>query len=133
MKKIFALIAMTCVINSYANNACMDNSWHLKRAFDNKEYHHVVCSCPCAEYPKLADRAQCTKCRHSRDPRPFVIIKNVAKQAVATAPTMLDNNAEINKPTIVPSAMKRRATHRSRAYAKEMLFSPRSVTSNFVE
>ena len=59
-----------------AETGCIDNSWHLAKAYDAKEYHLVRnCTCPCSRYSQSDDRGKCSKCKHFRDPRPFIIIE----------------------------------------------------------
>lgn len=54
---------------------CMDNSWHLDKKNDTKEYHYVQCNCDCKHQKILPDRGKCLMCGHYRYPRPFIIIK----------------------------------------------------------
>ncbi|MDR3551377.1 MAG: hypothetical protein P4L31_08240 [Candidatus Babeliales bacterium] len=59
-----------------AETGCIDNSWHLARAYDPKTYHLVSnCTCPCSRYSQSEDRGRCSKCKHFRDPRPLIIIQ----------------------------------------------------------
>lgn len=58
-----------------AEIGCIDNSWHLAKAYDAKDYHLVQCNCQCSKHPQSADRGQCQKCKHFRDPRPYIIIQ----------------------------------------------------------
>lgn len=79
--KTFALLALASTIQMKADPDCMDNSWHLEKANDNKEYHIVQCNCPCAKRHKiLADRGMCSQCGHFRDPKPFIIMPSKAKK-----------------------------------------------------
>ena len=65
-----------------ASPGCMDNSWHLARPFDNKEYHIVshkigkdefCCQCSCR---KLSlSRGQCLECGHKHEIQPWIIIR----------------------------------------------------------
>ena len=43
---------------------CIDNSYHLKKRFDTKQYHYVACSCPCEQYAHVSNRNKCLKCGH---------------------------------------------------------------------
>lgn len=70
---LFALIVFVSLVQ--AEPGCMDNSWHLQRPFDSKDYHYVQCFCPCTKRHKiLADRGKCTQCGHYREPKSFIII-----------------------------------------------------------
>lgn len=65
---ILAITTMIICINAYLHlNAmvgCLDNSWHLKKFPDYKEYHMTDCNCPCWKYKTREDRNQCTRCLH---------------------------------------------------------------------
>lgn len=75
-KHITLLCALLCIARSaYGDPDCLDNSWHLAKRNDTKEYHSVACTCPCTKQKILADRGQCLVCRHYRYPRPFIIIQ----------------------------------------------------------
>jgi hypothetical protein len=76
---IFAcLIAQVCA----GSPGCMDNSWHLERPFDTKEYHIVTrhigknqtyCPCPCRKLSLI--RGQCLECGHKHDVQPWIIVR----------------------------------------------------------
>ncbi len=67
MKNIMYLLIISSTI--FSAPECMDNSYHLKKRCDTKDYHQVVCHCPCEkQYKILANRGQCMKCKHFRDP-----------------------------------------------------------------
>lgn len=68
------LILFVCFINIplQAKIGCMDNSWHLAKPFDNKEYHYVSCNCPCQEI--IQDRGRCLYCRHFHKPGKWTVI-----------------------------------------------------------
>ena len=55
-----------------AKVGCMDNSWHLQKKYDAKEYHYVACNCPCTS--TIANRNQCLCCNHYHDAQPWIII-----------------------------------------------------------
>lgn len=70
--------ALTC-----AAPGCIDNSWHMSKPFDNKEYHIVSsqfgaenshCQCSCRKVSH--DRGYCYECGHYRDLQPWVIVRN---------------------------------------------------------
>lgn len=58
---------------SFGSIGCMDNSWHLSRLFDSKEYHYVKCNCPCRKL-SLA-RGECTECGHKHDFQPQIMVR----------------------------------------------------------
>ena len=55
----------------FGDVGCMDNSWHLKRSPDYKNYHYVECRCPCKQQTILENRGQCLRCGHYHSPRDF--------------------------------------------------------------
>jgi hypothetical protein len=61
---------------------CLDNSWHLERPFDNKEYHRVECNCPCRKL-NIA-RGECLDCGHFHFFPPQIIIKRQRPQNALT-------------------------------------------------
>lgn len=69
MKKSIYGIALIA-IQLWATPGCLDNSYHLTKLFDYKNYHYTSCNCPCEkQYKILANRGQCSKCLHYRDPQ----------------------------------------------------------------
>lgn len=74
MKKLIYL-CIFFVFNSQIVSCphCLDDSWHLERPFDNKEYHPVECNCPCRKL-NIA-RGECTECGHKHYFAPQVIIR----------------------------------------------------------
>lgn len=73
MNKLPIFVLMTIVIINiylYINAAhnCLDNSWHMTKRYDSKEYHKVQCNCPCWKYKELPDRNKCSKCFHYHKP-----------------------------------------------------------------
>lgn len=81
MHKVTKLGLLLCiaVINqiSHARVGCIDNSFHLKKWPDFKQYHYVQCSCPCKEFAHVAGRDTCLKCGHYHAPLPKIhITKN---------------------------------------------------------
>lgn len=53
----------------HAAPGCMDNSYHLTRNNDPKEFHYVSCNCPCQKQYRMFANGTCSKCRHFQDPR----------------------------------------------------------------
>ena len=76
--KRFILLCSTLLwaSNLLSDPDCLDNSWHLAKRNDSKEYHSVACNCPCSKQKKLADRNRCFVCQHYHYPRPLFIIKD---------------------------------------------------------
>lgn len=80
MRKLpVCIITLIILINVFlhlkASNSCMDNSWHLEKRYDYKEYHKTQCNCPCWKYKELSDRGRCSKCLHYHKPEPFGVRK----------------------------------------------------------
>lgn len=96
---LFALLIMVSLVQ--AEPGCMDNSWYLQKPVDEKEYHYVQCYCPCTKRHKiLADRGQCIKCRHYRDPKPYIIITG-PKHTHELASNIKMETLETNQKTVV--------------------------------
>jgi len=91
-KTIISLLPLLLCIGHYCFGAagCMDNSWHLTKAYDYKELHYVTtsdggyCKCPCdkhiAEYGKQVPRGRCPVCKHYRVPQSVIIINNALQE-----------------------------------------------------
>ncbi len=91
-------IYITCLFMSQLFGApgCMDNSYHLTKMFDYKAYHYVSCNCPCQkQYKILADRGQCTKCQHYRDPKYSAIFVNTTSTPVCLIRPLATDNDEL--------------------------------------
>lgn len=78
---------LLCASLLQASPTCMDNSWHLEKRYDDKQYHFVSerpsgpCHCPCEKrYKQLSDRGKCTQCAHYHIPQPFIFIKKSATE-----------------------------------------------------
>ncbi len=84
MKNIFIILFIST--NLAASPGCIDNSWHMERPFDNKEYHVVTrkignaqtyCPCPCR---KLSlNRGECLDCHHRHIMPEWIIIRSNKK------------------------------------------------------
>ncbi len=79
MKRFFIFFLLVSSINNpiKARIGCRDNSWHLKKKYDYKEDHAVVCHCPCPE-----KMGRCPKCQHYHEAKPLIIIKNDGAKTV---------------------------------------------------
>ena len=57
-----------------AKLGCLSNSYHLKQKFDPKEYHEVICNCPCDYWAmrglKTDQKSRCIECGHAHNPGP---------------------------------------------------------------
>lgn len=85
MKRIIFLLFILSLSKDaqiFASPGCMDDSWHMTRPFDSKEYHIVThkvgkdetcCQCPCRKL-SLA-RGECLACGHKHDIQPWIIIR----------------------------------------------------------
>ncbi len=73
LERILVYLLFYTAPSLFAGIGCMDDSWHLARPFDAKEYHFVKCYCPCRKI-SLA-RGECLDCGHKHDIQPMYIIK----------------------------------------------------------
>ncbi len=44
----------------------MDNSYHMQKPRDFKNYHYVHCDCPCTDV--MDERGKCRRCFHKGNP-----------------------------------------------------------------
>jgi len=83
---IFTLILfINAYLHLHASTGCLDNSWHLEKFPDNKEYHEVNCNCPCWKYKTSSDRNRCLRCMHYHTDTPSNPEKNKAHSTVEHA------------------------------------------------
>jgi hypothetical protein len=89
--RLFSLLTLLCLTHYCScEPGCMDNSWHLKKRYDNKAFHYVTasdggyCKCPCskyiAQYGKQFPRGRCPVCKHFRVTQPVIILDNAYKK-----------------------------------------------------
>ena len=78
MKHILLLTITLLTSPLFAGPYCMDNSEHLARPYDSKEWHSVACDCDC----QTIKGGKCIECEHLQKARSFTIIQNNAIQAV---------------------------------------------------
>lgn len=92
MKRILLLITF---ISStlYGSPYCLDNSEHLEKAYDDKEWHSVECYCPC----NIIKGSRCLECGHLQNARTYKIAqstdantKNLESFKFATSDTPQD-------------------------------------------
>lgn len=87
MKKIISLLLSIQL--AQAAPECLDNSYHLTRPSDHKNYHNVCCNCPCEQrYEISADRGKCTKCLHYRDPYTTSLMRKWTPHLCITCPSL---------------------------------------------
>jgi hypothetical protein len=66
---------------NWSKPGCMDNSWHLKKKFDDKTYHYVQCNCPCDTYRAQGFYApmkhKCLECGHKHEAHTTLIVPKI--------------------------------------------------------
>lgn len=84
-----------------AQQDCLDNSYHLKQAYDNKNYHYVGCTCPCSEYKNFTNRGQCMQCKHYHVPKNWMVISGdkVVMQIQQTKPVQSTEQIAVSPET----------------------------------
>lgn len=76
MKHILLLTITLLTSPLFAGPYCMDNSEHLARPYDSKEWHSVACDCDC----QTIKGGKCIECEHLQKARPLTIIQKTATQ-----------------------------------------------------
>lgn len=68
----YIILLLTLVTSPlFTSNSCMDNSEHLARPYDTKEWHAVPsCSCPC----DIVKGRHCIECGHLQNARTYDVI-----------------------------------------------------------
>jgi hypothetical protein len=77
----------------------MDNSEHLRKAYDNKEWHHVECYCSC----DTIKGGYCIECGHLQDAQTYDIVKATKKN------TYVNNLIKIRIPDTAKNTFKKLA------------------------
>jgi len=73
--KILCIFLLTTLGSLYGSPACIDNSWHLQKKYDAKNFHPVECNCPCEKQYKIMQyRGKCWKCEHFRVPQKIEVV-----------------------------------------------------------
>jgi len=95
MKKILALLLIILSHQTQTRIGCMDNSWHLTKAYDTKEMHFVACDCDCTN-----TLGACPSCGHIHNAQPWTIINNKKQKikkldTITTPPTMQQTMARL--------------------------------------
>ena len=109
-----------------ADNACMDNSRHLKKPFDNKSDYYTDCTCRCSGHTQV--NGICTECKHFRYPKDLIIVDKLVR-IKTRKPDVLDTFWRRHA-RFVSSSIRRSATKEEVRHA---LFTPISVTTNSVK
>ncbi|HSW73612.1 MAG TPA: hypothetical protein VLG71_00485 [Candidatus Limnocylindria bacterium] len=86
MKKLGCINAVFILLATWhlrASIGCLDNSWHLQKRYDSKEYHPVKCTCACEKEHKIYhDRNRCSKCMHFHDAKPVMVISKETRPKI---------------------------------------------------
>ncbi|MDR3646678.1 MAG: hypothetical protein P4L22_04005 [Candidatus Babeliales bacterium] len=67
IKNFILIMLITFNYQLYSSIGCSDNSYHMQRPNDMKEWHYVHCDCPCETI--LSERGECPRCRHYGNPK----------------------------------------------------------------
>jgi hypothetical protein len=78
-KVIMITILLLFPLAAFARVGCQDNSYHLKKKYDNKEYHFVDCACSCT-YQTIPPHNRCSECGHVFIPQEWEIIDDATAQ-----------------------------------------------------
>src|SRR5689334_7169415 len=85
MKKIMisagALFFILLTAPLVAGPNCMDNSEHLTKAYDDKEWHSVDCACDCT----TIKGGRCIDCGHMQNAHPITVVKPTEKNIRTTS------------------------------------------------
>lgn len=93
-KKMILLLVAVCATSMVINAkpGCLSNTYELKQKYDPKEYHEVICYCPCDYWAmrglKTDQKSQCIQCGHAHNPGPNPFVpgpKKVASHKHSTA------------------------------------------------
>jgi hypothetical protein len=92
--KSFVALFLTTTLSLFtaslhATVGCMDNSYHLEKDYDYKQYHFVECNCPCKA--KRTRHNKCAECLHFHMPSNWHFVS-----ASSYTPTTLDEKKPIN-------------------------------------
>jgi len=92
MKYSIIIIGILYSTSFFAGVNCIDNSEHLKKRYDDKEWHSISCDCNC----EIIKGGYCTECKHLQNAHPLMVItpkpkKIVSKQWVLQSPKNLQD------------------------------------------
>lgn len=85
MKKLLFFILTLLTTPLFASPDCMDNSEHLKKAYDNKEWHSIECYCKCEKIKN----GFCPVCGHLQEARPITIVEPTKASSNNTQQSMI--------------------------------------------
>ncbi|HLJ31982.1 MAG TPA: hypothetical protein VKU36_06085 [Candidatus Babeliales bacterium] len=68
----YILIVVMFMLPLYAGVNCIDNSEHLQRTNDKKEWHPIECNCSC----EIIQAGVCTECGHMQEAHPLIVIES---------------------------------------------------------
>ena len=89
MKKLlFSLFLFTAPFIAGPN--CMDNSKHLTKAYDDKEWHSVECYCDCT----TIKGGHCADCGHMQDAHPITVVERARTRTPASAKIYTPDNPQ---------------------------------------
>lgn len=91
MKNKIILILTLFTMPLFAGPYCMDNSEHLARPNDNKEWHSIECDCNC----ETIKNGRCTECGHLQDARTFTIIKPTQSSRIAQSTLHIPEDPQV--------------------------------------
>lgn len=112
-KKIILLLIMVFGTNLMINAkpGCLSNSYELKQKYDPKEYHEVICYCPCDYWAmrglKTDQKSQCLQCGHAHNPGPNPFVPGSNKIASRKqSPALHAKSASLEKMIVEYKARK---------------------------
>lgn len=85
MKQMITLMLAILITPLYASINCIDNSEHLEKSHDHKEWHLVACNCPC----EIIKGGYCTECGHRQNAHPLAMITSTKQQISSTTQSKL--------------------------------------------
>jgi hypothetical protein len=91
MKKHILLLTLTLIgAPLLAGPYCIDNSEHLAKSGDNKEWHSVACDCSC----EIIKNGYCTECGHLQYARTYEIVKPTQSSRIAQSTLHTPDNPQ---------------------------------------
>jgi|SRR5579863_9917813 len=71
---------------------CIDNSQHLQKPYDDKEWHSVACACDCT----TIKGGHCADCGHMQNARTYTVInpREINMRSSSTAKTYIPENPQ---------------------------------------
>ena len=78
MKKLFFSLFLS-IAPLVAGPNCIDNSQHLTKAYDDKEWHSVDCACDCT----TIKGSHCADCGHMQNAHPIIVVGSKTKNTTS--------------------------------------------------